>query len=76
MKTTNYNRYSYAELLGKATAPGAGQIDIDTLGAWFADFGTEYWNCEYYDADGSRLFPIYSVPDEFGDVEITGYEFR
>ena len=74
MKTKYYNQYSYKELLTAATAPNAEQIDIDTLGAWFEQFDP-YWNGEYYNADGHRLFPTYSEYAD-GDFELIGYEFR
>ena len=76
METKRYGRYDYEELKKKAIAPSAPQIDIDTLGAWFDSYGNEYWNGEYYDVDGLRLFPIMEEIDEYGDYEITGYEFR
>ena len=75
MKTKYFNRYSYKELLKTATAAGATQEDIDTLGAWFEEYGTEYWNGEYCDADGARLFPVYKE-NEDGEFEVAGYEFR
>lgn len=76
MNTNKFNRYSYKELLAASTAPGAQQIDVDTLGAWFEAFGASYWNGECYDADGRDLFPVYGKPNEDGDVEISGYELR
>lgn len=75
MKTKTYNRYSYKELLAAATGKSATQTDIDTLGAWFSEFGSEYWNGEYYDADGERLFPVYRESEE-DQFEVIGYEFR
>lgn len=54
MKTKYYNAYSFAELHAAATASGATQEDIDTLGAWCAEYG-DCWNGECYDA---------SAPDE------------
>lgn len=71
MKTNDFNRYSYTELAAAAKAPDAQQIDIDTLGAWFEQYGTTYWNGEYYDADGDRLIPVYEADGD--DFEIVGY---
>lgn len=76
MNTNPYNRCSYAELRAAATAPGAAQIDIDTLGAWLADYDPSSWNGEYYDADGLRLFPVYDWDEELDQGELTGYEIR
>lgn len=71
---TMNDRYNYAELRAKAVAPGATQADINTLGEWFFQFGSD-WNGEYYDADGGkRLYPIYKQIDE-DDFETIGYEF-
>ena len=75
MKTKDFNRYSYAELLSTATAPDAQQIDIDTLGAWFERYDP-YWNGEFYDADGKPLYPIYSDPDDNENIDIVGYSFE
>lgn len=82
MKTNKFNRYSFAELLAAATAAGAGQSDIDTLGAWFGEYGGVYFNGEYYDASAPgepsgtrRLFPVYAEADD-GEIEVIGYEFR
>lgn len=49
MKTKAFSRYRYAELWEVALKPGAKQIDIDTLGAWFSVYGQRYWNGEVYD---------------------------
>ena len=74
METNYFNRYSYKELFHAATGAGATQKDIDTLGAWFAEYGASYWNGECYDADGWRLFPVYAEND--GEFEVVNYEFR
>lgn len=76
MKTNSFNYYSYDELRAKALSADAEQIDIDTLGEWFEEYGRDSWNGEYYDADGYMVFPVYSEPDEFDDVTIIGYELR
>lgn len=69
------NYYAYEELKAKAISPVAKQEDINALGEWFEAHGSMYWNGEYYDADGLRLFPIHEevAEDEF---EVIGYEFR
>lgn len=41
----------------------------------FEQYGDQFWNGEYYDADGLRLFPVYVEVDE-DQFEITGYEVR
>jgi hypothetical protein len=74
MKTNNYNRYSYSDLMSAATKYPVAQIDIDTLGAWFQDYAPDAWNGEYYDVDGLRLRPVYEW-DGNGDIgEIAHYE--
>lgn len=76
MNTKNFNRYSYQGLREAATAPGAEQIDIDTLGAWFNAYGYDYWNGECYDADGIQLYPVVEWDDDLDQGETTGYEIR
>lgn len=66
----------YEELLAAATAQDADQDDIDALGDWFAANGNAYWNGEYYDADGIRLYPIIEWDDETDQGETVGYEIR
>lgn len=73
-KMNNY--YDYKDLLAAATADGATQADIDALGEWFEAHGDRYWNGEYYDADGLRLYPVYTWDAELDQGTITGYEFR
>lgn len=69
--------YGYEQLRAAAVSKDATQSDINALGEWFAEHGSTYWNGEYYDAgDGMRIFPIYTEPNEYGDCEIVGYEFR
>lgn len=76
MKTKDFNRYSYTELKNKATAANATQEDIDTLGAWFEEYGTEYWNGECFAIDATRsLFPIYDIHSE-DEIEIAHYQIR
>ena len=74
METKKFNRYSYRELRAAALAPEAAQADIDTLGAWMEQYGTDSWNGETYDIDdGKRLRPIYKQTSD-DSFEITGYE--
>ena len=75
MKTKTFSRYSYAELREAALKPGAKQIDIDTLGAWFSVYGQCYWNGEVYDADGKSLRPVYSYDTETDVYNVVGYSF-
>lgn len=76
MKTKNFNRYSYEELRVAATATDADQIDVDTLGAWFEQYGQDHWNGECYDADGISLYPVIEWDDELEQGEAVGYEIR
>lgn len=72
----NINRYNYAELRERATAADATQADIDTLGRWFDLYGSDYWNGEYYDADGISIYPVIVWDDETDQGETVGYEIR
>lgn len=76
LNTKDFNRYSYAEFRARVEQPDAEQIDIDTLGAWFDEFGTEYWNGEYFDADGLRVFPVVEWDEENDIGNIVQYEIR
>ena len=79
MNTLHFHRESFHELLAAAISPDATQRDIDALGMWLRDYGTAYWNGEYYDASDAgdptgsrRVYPVYEE-DEFGDPVVTGY---
>ena len=67
--------YDYRELRAAALASDATQSDIDALGEWFHQYGQRYWNGEYFDANGLRVYPVYQEmePDEY---ELTGYEMK
>lgn len=68
--------YDYDELKNKALAPDATKADRLNLLDWFQNYGTMYWNGEYYDLDnGLRLYPIIemdadAVQGEIIDAEI------
>lgn len=64
--------YNYSDLLAAAIAPNANRCTIDSLGRWFENYGSRYWNGECYDADGKNLWPIYQKAEE-DDYEIVGY---
>lgn len=77
MKTKNFDYYSFEKLYKKAISKKASQIDIDTLGEWFTQFGMMDWNGEFFNVDDvHELVPVYSDPDEAGDFEILHYEMR
>ena len=63
------NRYSYAELRAAVEAD-ANEENVNALGEWFESYGTEYWNGEYFDADGIKIYPIVSEDE---DYELLGY---
>lgn len=67
-------RYGYEDL--RKAANSGRQEDIDALGSWFERYGNEFWNGEFYDADGMRLFPVYKWNDETDQGELIGYEAR
>lgn len=66
-------KYNYAELKEKAINGTEG--DVNNLGEWFENYGLKFWNGEFYDADGLRLYPIFEDvgQDEFEPV---GYELK
>lgn len=68
------NRYSYSDLL-EAVKKNESAENVNALGEWFEQYGAQFWNGEYYDADGLRLFPVYVEISE-DQFEITGYEVR
>ena len=70
--TINY--YSYEELKAAVIADASG-ANVNALGEWFSNYGNDYWNGEYFDADDFRIYPVYNEieKDEF---ELVGYEIR
>ena len=70
------NRYAYEELRTAAIRPGATQEEINTLGEWFEQYGLEYWNGEYFDADGYRVYRIERHDPERDIYDIIGYEIQ
>lgn len=73
-KEISMNRYSYSDLL-EAVKKNESAENVNALGEWFEQYGAQFWNGEYYDADGLRLFPVYVEISE-DQFEITGYEVR
>jgi len=70
------NRYEYEELRAIAIAPGAKPEQINALGEWFEQYGSNYWNGEYYDADGIRVYPVYDWDNDNDCGILTGFEIR
>ena len=66
--------YDYETLKAAALADGATEEDIDALGEWFRLYGEVFWNGEYYDVEGWRLYPFY-VDDGY-NYNIVGYYLR
>lgn len=73
-KEISMNRYSYSELL-EAVKANETPDNVNALGEWFERYGDQFWNGEYYDADGLRLFPVY-VEVSKDQFAITRYEVR
>lgn len=65
-------RYSYEDLHREAVANPT-HDNLMALGEWFRRYGMEYWNGEYFDADGDRLVPIYELDAEADVCEIVDY---
>lgn len=66
------NYYDYQALRRSVDIDPSPQ-NINSLGDWFALYGADYWNGEYYDADGIRICPIYHESED-GQFDIIGYE--
>lgn len=66
--------YDY-ENLKKAVQDNPTQANINALGEWFSEFGMDYWNGSYYDADSFRVFPVYEEIEE-DEFDLKGYEIR
>lgn len=64
------NYYDYQEL--RSAALTGNQKAIDALGRWFEQFGTDFWNGEFYEADGYKVYPVYKeiADDQF---DLVGY---
>lgn len=68
------NYYSYKNLK-TAYDTNPSQENVNALGEWFQQYGDSYWNGEYYDADNTRIYPIYKeISDD--QFDIVGYEAR
>lgn len=71
-----FGRYEYAEAR-RAAIENPTAENLTALADWLDAYDPQAWNGEYYDlGDGKELRPIYGAPDEYGDVEVTGYEIR
>lgn len=68
-------RYSYEEL-HRAVAEDPTHENRMALGEWFQEYGMEYWNGEFFDADDFRLVPIYDWDEETAQGNIIDYELR
>ena len=70
------NRYNYNDLRAAATSENKTQAEIDALGEWFENYGAQYWNGEYFDADdGLKIAPIIQWDPELEQGKTTGYKF-
>lgn len=56
----------------RQAAESGNRENIDALGRWFEREGREYWNGEYYDADGMEIYPVYAFCNE-SQLDIVGY---
>ena len=71
------SKYDYESLRKRATKSDATQDDINRLGEWFESYGMNFWNGEYYDADGFKLFPVYTFDSEAEEYSFTdNYEIK
>lgn len=65
-------RYDYKELREKLNGTYT-QKDVNALGDWFEQYGLDYWNGDYYDADGFHLYPVYN---DDGSAEYIALDMR
>lgn len=74
MNSFETTRYDYNRL--KAAVEGnPTQANIDALGEWFSNWGIDYFNGEYYDAENFRIYPVFEEVEE-DEFELKGYEIR
>lgn len=69
------NRYDY-QTLRKAVEKNPTKDNINALGEWFCRFGWDYWNGEYFDADGVKVYPVVVFNEFKDDYTVCGYEAR
>ena len=67
--------YNYNELI-KAYNENKTQKNLNAIGEWFEQYGTEFWNGECYECKelGGRLFPICKRHENI--IEIIGWELN
>lgn len=63
------NKYDYRKLREAAENDSSA---VNALGSWFYLYGWDYWNGEYFDADGMKVVPQYET-DEYGDAKLIGF---
>ena len=74
-------RYDYDDLI-KAYDADSSEDNLMALVEWFARYGRDYWNGEYYEIDSSRsLHPVYNwaahTQEEIdAGIEPDGWEIR
>lgn len=67
------NRYDYQELRARAVKTQH-QDDLDLLGEWFEEYGSNYWNGYCYDADDGLYLEHYY--DFSSETAIKHYRFK
>ena len=69
-------RYNYDELR-KAAIENPTEENLAALGKWFELYGMDFWNGQYFDADGYELWPVYAEAEEDAvQLEQVGWELR
>jgi len=68
-------KYNYQELR-QAAIDNPNAENLAALADWFSEYGGDFWNGEYWDADGYTLRPIYKDDPDSVCAELIGYEFN
>ena len=72
----NISMYDYEELREKAMAPDATKEDRFALLDWFVLYGDCFWNGEYYDLGGYRLYQVIEMDEDEVQGEVVDVEIR
>lgn len=62
--------YSFEQLKNKALNNNATQTDLLNLGEWFNNYGSQFWNGEYYEINSIYGLKPYYIVNENDDCVI------
>ena len=70
-------KYTDYDLLRRRVIANPTSIrNMTDLALWFELFGIDFWNGEYWDADGYSLRPIFEYDPITDQQNTIGYEWR